>query len=88
MEYHSSPKVITGTTKEKDLGNTYTGEQTIWQFDFNIEAEDSLTVDMLNTDFNLIPIITDLAETAEFKNQVFSTQNNKICNINFVLLDK
>ena len=81
-------KVITGTTKEKDLGNTYTGEQTLWQFDFNIEAEDSLTVDMLNTDFNLIPIITDLAETAEFKNQVFSTQNNKICNINFVLLDK
>ena len=88
MEYHSSPKVITGTTKEKDLGNTYTGEQTLWQFDFNIEAEDSLTVDMLNTDFNLIPIITDLAEPAEFKNNVFSTQNSKISNINFTLLDK
>ena len=88
IEYHNSPKIVTGTTKEKELGNTYTGEQTIWQFDFDIVAEGSLNVDMLNTDFNLIPIIVDLAETPKFKNNVFSTQNSKISNINFTLLDK
>ena len=43
---------------------------------------------MLNNDFNLIPIITDLAETAKFKNPVFITQKPKISNTIFVLLDK
>jgi len=88
MEYHTSPKVVTGTTKQKQLGSAYEGTQTFWQFDFDIVAEGSLNVDMLNTDFNLIPIIVDLAETSKFKNNVFSTQNSKISNINFTLLDK
>ena len=43
---------------------------------------------MLNSDFNLIPIITDLAETAKFKNPIFITQKPKITNTKFVLLDK
>ena len=88
IEYSSGPKVITGISKEKNLGSDYKGEQTIWQFEFTSPAPDSLTVDMLNNDFNLIPIITDLAETAKFKNPVFITQNDKINNTNFVLLDK
>ena len=88
IEYHNSPKIVTGTTKEKELGNTYTGEQTIWQFDFDIVAEGSLTVDMLNSDFNLIPIIPDLHETASFKNNTFITIKKQICNIKFELLDK
>ena len=88
IAYNRGPKVITRVPEKKDLGTDHKGVQTIWQFDFSIEAEGSLTIDMLNTDFNLIPIIINLAETAKFKNPVFSTQNNKICNINFVLLDK
>ena len=88
IEYSSGPKVITGIPKEKELGSDYKGEQTIWQFDFVSPAPDSLTLDMLNNDFNLIPIIKDLAETAKFENPVFTTQNNKICNIFFELLDK
>ena len=41
-----------------------------------------------NNDFNLIPFISELAETAKFKNSVFITQNSKISNTKFVLLDK
>ena len=88
IEYSSGPKVITGIPKEKDLGSDYKGEHTLWQFDFDSPAPDSLTLDMLNNDFDLIPIIPDLAETAKFKNSVFITQNPKINNTNFVLLDK
>ena len=88
IEYSSGPKVITGISKEKNLGSDYKGEQTIWQFEFTSPAPDSLTVDMLNNDFNLIPIITDLAETAKFKNPIFITQKPKITNTKFVLLDK
>ena len=88
IEYTSGPKVITADPKEKSLGSDYKGEQTIWQFEFTSPAPDSLTLDMLNNDFNLIPIITDLAETVKFKNSVFITQKPKISNTNFVLLDK
>ena len=88
IEYTSGPTCITASAKEKSLGSDYKGEQTIWQFDFETAAPDSLTLDMLNNDFNLIPFISELAETVKFKNPVFSTQNNKICNINFLLLDK
>tara|TARA_B100000214_G_C23687434_1_gene499202 strand:- start:227 stop:625 length:399 start_codon:yes stop_codon:yes gene_type:complete len=88
IEYTSSPKVITSIPREKNLGSDYKGEQTIWQFEFTSPAPDALTVDMLNDDFNLIPIITDLAETAKFKNSVFITQNDKISNTDFELLDK
>ena len=88
IEYTSGPKVITAVPKEKSLGIDYKGEQTIWQFEFTSPAPDSLTLDMLNNDFNLIPIITDLAETVKFKNSVFITQKPKISNTNFELLDK
>ena len=88
IEYFSGPKVITGVPKEKSLGSDYKEEQTIWQFEFTSPAPDSLTLDMLNNDFNLIPIITDLAETVKFKNSVFITQKPKISNTNFELLDK
>ena len=88
IEYSGRPRCISAIPKEKNLGSDYKGEQTIWEFDFDSPAPDSLTVDMLNNDFNLIPIILDLAETAKFKNPVFITQNDKINNTNFVLLDK
>ena len=88
IEYTSGPTCITASAKEKSLGSEYKGEQTIWQFDFESPAPDSLTLYMLNNDFNLIPFISELAETAKFKNSVFITQNEKISNTNFVLLDK
>ena len=88
IEYTSGPRCITAIPQEKELGSDYKGEQTIWEFDFDSPAPDALTVDMLNSDFNLIPIITDLAETAKFKNPIFITQKPKITNTKFVLLDK
>ena len=88
IEYTSGPTCITAVPKEKSLGSDYKGQQTIWQFEFTSPAPDSLTLDMLNNDFNLIPIITNLAETAKFKNSVFITQKPKISNTNFELLDK
>ena len=88
LDYSSGPIQKKGQSIKNNLGSEYKGQQSIWQFDFTIPAPDSLTVDMLNSDFNLIPIITDLAETAKFKNPIFITQKPKITNTKFVLLDK
>ena len=88
IEYTSGPTCITAVPKEICLGSDYKGQHSIWQFEFTSPAPDSLTLDMLNNDFNLIPIITELAETVKFKNSVFITQKPKISNTNFELLDK
>ena len=48
IEYNKGPRVFTADPKEKKLGSDYKGEQTIWEFDFDSPAPDSLTVDMLN----------------------------------------
>ena len=84
-DYTSAPAKHTG---KQPLGTDYEGEHSYGEWEFNIDAEDALTVDMLNSDFNLIPIIPDLHETASFKNNTFITIKKQICNIKFELLDK
>jgi len=85
IEYSKGPTQI----KAKDLfGTEYKKNLKAWQFDFVSPAPDSLTLDMLNSDFNLIPIITELEETAKFKNAVFITQKDTIKNIIFEIIDK
>lgn len=85
IEYSKGPMQI--KTKEK-FGTEYKKNVNAWQFDFVSPAPDSLTLDMLNSDFNLIPIITELEETVKFKNAVFITQNDTIKNIIFQKIDK
>lgn len=86
--YVKSPQIIKDVPGKYNLGSKYKTKQNIWEYVFDIEYEDGLDVDTLVNDFNLIPIITDLDETAKFENAHFVTKNTEVCNIFFEVDDK
>ena len=86
--YSKSPHILTETPAKLGLGRAYKGKHSIWQFDFEIEYEDAMNLELLNSDFNLIPVIDGLDETAKFTNSVFTTQDPEYANIFFQIDDK
>jgi hypothetical protein len=86
--YVSTPEIVNDTPSKYNLGTTFKNKQNIWKYAFDIEYEGALDVDTLNNDFNFIPIITDLDETAKFENAHFITKNPNLCNIFFEVDDK
>jgi hypothetical protein len=70
------------------FGKDYKNKQNIWEYTFDIEYEDAIDIETLHKDFDLIPIITGLDESVEFKNAVFSSQNSTNKNIIFQKFDK
>ena len=45
------------------FGDNYRGEQMVWEFIFEPETPEAISVKTLNEDFNLIPMLTQLDET-------------------------
>lgn len=69
------------------FGSRYKGDHRYWICEFIVEAEQSLSIDMMIADFDLVPIITDLDETVKINNSVFRTTESKDKNIIFELID-
>lgn len=67
----------------KQFGSSYKGKKTIWTVEFYVEAEDSLTVEMMQDDFDLVPFIADLTEDSKFDSNVFRSQDPVHTNIIF-----
>jgi hypothetical protein len=65
------------------FGNTIKGKQRYWEFCFEVEYEGALTLDMLNNDFDLIPVIAELDETVHNHNKIFRTKCPNECNVVF-----
>jgi len=70
------------------FGSSFKGKHNVWTVTFDIEYEGGLNTDMLVEDFDLVPIITDLDETAKINNNVFRTKDTEYTNILFSLNDK
>jgi hypothetical protein len=85
--YKKSPEITTVSPRTVGLGSVYNKKQNVWSFEFEIEAEDGHSVDMLQTDFNLVPFIDGLDESA-LENTHFVTSDSKNNNIYFELIDK
>ena len=86
--YVAAPKITLEIPNKLGLGSSYKNKQKVWTYTFDIEYEGALDIDTLINDFNLIPIITGLEETAKFDNAHFITNNNAINNIYFEVDDK
>jgi hypothetical protein len=86
--YVSPPKVIKDLPNKYNLGQQYKSKQSIWEYSFEIEYEDALDIETLNSDFDLIPIILGLDETIKLENAVFMTKNANLANIYFEKDDK
>ena len=70
------------------FGDAIKGKQRVWTFEFDNPYEGALTVDMLKDDFDLVPVITNLNETANIHNSIFCTKNPNDSNIIFETIDK
>lgn len=70
-----------------NFGSVYKGKQTVWKLTFDIEYEDATSVELMKNDFNLVPVITNLDETVEIKDNVFLTENKQYLNTVFVRIE-
>ena len=72
---------------ELGFGSAITGKQRYWEFLFEHDYEGAVTEQTLTQDFDLVPIITGLNETAHINNSAFRTQDKTERNIVFKLSD-
>ena len=86
--YVAAPEVIKEVPSKLGMGTSYKSKQSVWKYVFDIEYEGALDIDTLINDFDLIPIITQLDETAKFENAHFLTKNTALTNISFQIDDK
>ena len=76
-----------GSIDKLSFGTAIKGKQRYWEFMFEVEYEDALSLDMLVLDFDLVPIITGLDETAKITNNVFRTGHPNDTNIVFEIVE-
>jgi len=86
--YVNSPEVVKEVPSKLGLGTSYKTKQRVWKYTFDMEYDGALDIETLVNDFDLIPIITQLDETAKFENAHFITKDLSICNIFFEVDDK
>lgn len=73
--------------KDAGFGTKYKGKCKVWKLKFHIEYEDAVNIEMLESDFDYVPIITDLDETVDIKNKMFQTKDSDYKNILFKYVD-
>jgi len=83
----SDIKIEDRELEPNEFGKEYSGTHKVWSFPFEVEAEDSLSIEMLEQDFDLVPVITNLNETVKINNNVFRTNGAKDNNIRFKTID-
>ena len=86
--YLEAPEVIKEVPSKLGLGTSFKTKQSVWKYTFDMEYDGALDVETLVNDFDLIPIITQLDETANFENAHFLTKDTAKCNILFKIDDK
>jgi hypothetical protein len=86
--YVKAPEVVKEVPSKLGLGTSYKTKQSVWKYVFDMEYEGALDIETLVNDFDLIPIITQLDETAKFENAHFITKNTALNNISFQIDDK
>jgi hypothetical protein len=86
--YVKAPEVVKEVPSKLGLGTSYKTKQSVWKYVFDMEYEGALDIETLVNDFDLIPIITQLDETAKFENAHFITKNTALTNISFQIDDK
>ena len=77
-----------GVVDEIGFGSSIKDKQRYWVFTFQHEFENALNIDQLKDDFDLVPVITGLDETALINNSAFRTKDSVETNIVFKFVDK
>lgn len=94
ISLRSNPIVKRKPTVEKcnvsnlGFGKKYKGVHRVWSLVFEFESEDQHSIDFLNNDVNLVPIIIRLDETVKLEVGAFITNSEQTTNIIFREIDK
>lgn len=88
ISLRANPKIKTSVVEEISVaglgfGTAFKGKHKVWTLEFEFESDQQHNLEMLNNDFNYVPVIVDLLETAKFENAAFVTQGSKTANIIF-----
>lgn len=73
------------TTDVKGLGfgTSYKGKHAVWTVYFDFEQASDEDLDLVNEDFDLVPIAGKLSESAKLDAEIFQTKDEKLRNIVF-----
>ena len=77
---------VRGPITKLGFGSNYKGENSYWEFDFEIEYGET-QIETLIEDFQMVPVITGLKETIQLEIPVFETKCSKKRNIVFEKID-
>jgi len=83
---NKSPSIHEAGINGMGFGTKFKGVHKYWTFEFEIEYGET-AVDIMSEDFNLVPIIAELDESAKFKDSTFNATNNVNRNILFKRID-
>jgi hypothetical protein len=90
LSLKTQPIIIRGPTcfeneelENLNFGEFYQGHHKVWAFQFRGERDDFYTFEQLEEDFDLVPIILGLDETARFMLPIFHTSGT-LKNIYFI----
>ena len=90
LQLRSNIKILTVPKGKKmdisnlKFGDNYRGEQMVWEFTFEPETPEAISVKTLNEDFSLIPMLTGLDETIKITNGVYITDDEDHTNLLFI----
>lgn len=84
----SKPKLEKQNISNLNFGRKFKGIHNVWTLRFDFESEQQHSIDMLKEDFNLVPFIKNLEETANLDVGAFITNDEQLTNIFFIELDK
>ena len=76
-----------GSVNQLGFGSKYKNRQNYWTVTFDNEYTNSITLEELKKDFNLVPIILGLNETAKIETPVFNSIDEEECNIAFQFIE-
>lgn len=76
-----------GNINQLGFGNRYKNRQKYWSIIFENEYTNSITLPELEDDFDLVPIVLNLDETAKIETPVFSTKDATFKNLVFNILE-
>jgi hypothetical protein len=77
IAYAESPSTSRRNVTKLGFDDKYKGQHSVWEFIFSVDTQDAITLDTLDTDFDIIPIITQLTETATMPNALFRTKQDR-----------
>ena len=82
--FEQAPAIQTVSVDKLGFGKKYKGKHKVWTFYFEIDYADGLDESMLIDDFHIVPVIGDLDETINDKdNRAFISKNKQSTNIIF-----